>query len=129
MIGCQLLPEIIINENKKLEINPEKELEDLNQDMKCMNLHRGRVIFINLIKEDPPGTSKESFDELVDPPNKITNSLTSKDDNTNVANIFKIEKKAEIERLEGRRIRKLTRRRSKSKKQDVQKTFKIRKPR
>ena len=77
-----------------------------------MSLPEDSLIVISLIKKDPLNTSKEAINVSVDPTNKIINSPASNVDDTNASCIFKIEKKARIVRVNGRRVRKLKRKMS-----------------
>ena len=98
--------------DKQFVIDPDKELAGLDQGIKCMSLPEDSLIVISLIKKDSFDTSKEAINVSVDPTNKITNSPASNVEDTNASCIFKIEKKARIVRVNGRRVRKLKRKMS-----------------
>ena len=72
-------------------INSDKDLVELNQELKYISLFEDNAIDTNLFINDSLVAKKESFNASVDPTTKITKNATSKLDDTNVADKPKID--------------------------------------
>ena len=87
--------------------NSDRDLEELDQEIKIMSLIEENVADTNLIIDDPLAIKERSFNASVDPTTKITNNSTIKLDDTNAADKLKIENNEEskTEKLSSKKIR------------------------
>ena len=69
--------------------NSDRDLEELDKEIKIMSLIEENVADTNLIIDDPFAIKERSFNASVDPTTKITNNSTSKLDDTNAADKLK----------------------------------------
>ena len=110
--------------DNKYDINSDKDLGELNQDIKCMSLFEDNIVDTNFLIDDPLVIDSKSYKVSVDPTTKITNNSTRKVDDTNIVKKLKTDdenqSKAKKQDLKERKRRSQKRRkRSKPKKSDL----------